>query len=207
MSRGKRLEVVTGLVPAGVVCIDVGADHGHVAQQLGAIATERRPHRAGRRDVSWVIADGLRPFREVEFATICGMGARTIHRILESGPRPTRGVVVHAQDDPPLLRSLLASHGWRIDAEALAPEAGRYAEVIRAVPGQEEAGGECLFFGPRLVESEDPFLEAHLRQVHNYWSSIAQKTEGAAPDVHAAACRRVRYLEDVLVRRAPARRG
>jgi len=195
MSRGKRLGVVARLVPAGFACVDVGADHGHIAQRIGGIATERRPHRAGRGDVDWVIADGLAPFRTVEFATICGMGARTIHRILTRGPRPIHGVVVHAQDDPPLLRALLASDGWRIDAEALAPEAGRYAEVIRAVPGCEQATGERLFFGPKLLESADPFLPDHLGQVLGYWRGISQKTIATAPDVHATAAAHVAFLE------------
>ena len=201
MSRGKRLEVIASLVPDGVFCIDVGADHGHVAQRVGAVATERRPHRAGRKDVSWVIADGLQPFRSVEFATICGMGARTIHRILREGPQPTLGAVVHAQDDPPLLRSLLCEAGWRIDAEALAPEAGRYAEVVRVVPGVEPTSGLERYFGPKLLKGDDPYLIPHLRQVCGYWASIAERTATSAPDVHAAASARVDFLQRQLALR------
>src|SRR5690606_9372760 len=138
-----RREALARLVPPAPLIVDVGADHGHVAHRVGAVATERRPHRAGRGDVPWVVADGLAPFRHVPVAVIAGMGAQTIEGILTRGPRPDV-LVAHAADDPPRLRAWLAAHGWRIDAEALAPEGNRWAEVLRAVPGVEPATGFTL---------------------------------------------------------------
>lgn len=165
--------------------VDVGADHGHVAHALGAIASERAPQRAGRVDVRWVIADGLRPFRRVDVAIVAGMGADTIARILEGGPRPEVAVVVHAQDDPPRLRRWLAANGWRIDEERLAREAGRFAEVIRAVPGEEPARGLDLELGPRLVRGDDPLLAEHLAELERYYTALAAKTSASAPHEHA----------------------
>ncbi len=189
-----RRRLLASLVPEAEVVVDVGADHGHVAAWVGAIATERQPHRSGRGDVRWVIADGLKPFRRVDVAIVAGMGWRTIGRILEDGPRPSVAIL-HAQDDPPALRRWLASHGWRIDAEGLAPEAGRFAEVVRAVPGREAATGLVLELGPRLLDSADPHLRAHLEQLAGYWRSIAAKTATSAPGVHEEATERVAFLE------------
>jgi len=178
-----RFEVIASLVPGDCwPVVDVGADHGRVAELVGAIATERAPHRRSAKPLPWVIADGLKPFRQVEVAIVTGMGARTISKILKEAPKPSVAVVVHAPDDPILLRQELASQGWKIDAEALAPEAGRFAEVIRATPGQESARGPTLAFGPRLLSGDDPHLEAHLRQLHGYWSGLASTTKGCAPE-------------------------
>jgi tRNA (adenine22-N1)-methyltransferase len=189
-----RRALLVAMCPPGGIIVDVGADHGHVAAALGAIATERMPHRAGRQDLRWVIADGLRPFRHVDTAIIAGMGWKLIREILEAGPRPTTAVL-HAADDPGALRAWLASHGWRIQAEALAPEARRFATVLRAVAGQEEATGLALEFGPRLIESgTDPHYRAHIAQLHGYWSQLARTTEHAAPAVHERAAKRARYL-------------
>ena len=152
-----RRALLVSMCPDAELIIDVGADHGHVARAVGAIATERAPNRTGRSDVPWVVADGLRPFRHVPCAIIAGMGAETIAGILQAGPRPDVAVV-HAQDDPPRLRRLLASDGWHIEAEGLAPEAGRFAEVLRIRPGTETATGLWLDFGPRLLEGGDPLL-------------------------------------------------
>lgn len=184
---------------SGVV-VDVGADHGHVAAAIGAIATERAPGRIGRPDVPWVIADGLRPFRRVDLAVIAGMGALTIAGILERGPKPA-AAVLHAPDDPPVLRAWLAAHGWRIEAEALAPEARRYAEVLRVVPGEEQATGLWLTFGPRLLEGGDPHLRAHLQQLWGWHARLARDTAGTAPEKAAWFAERSTFLAARLTER------
>jgi tRNA A22 N-methylase len=194
MNVGRR-DVVLALVPKdrGWI-VDVGADHAEVARALGAIATEREPHRARRSGVPWVIADGLSCFAEVPVAVIAGMGARTILAILDAGPRPSV-LVAHAQDDPELLRVGLAARGWRIEAEALAPEAHGFAAVLRAVPGDEPAVGLELAFGPRLREHGDPHLQASLTQQRARWAKVADDTRVAAPSVCADATARVAHLD------------
>ena len=146
-----RRDLLVALCPRGPhPIIDVGADHGHVARRLNCIATERMPNRMGKAHHKWVISDGLTAFREVGVAIIAGMGARTIAGILDRGPRPSH-LVLHAQDDPNLLRHYLAKHNWRITAEALAPEAGAFAQVIVATQGQENHSGLLLEYGPLLL--------------------------------------------------------
>jgi tRNA A22 N-methylase len=195
-----RRELIVAMTPRveGVV-VDVGADHGHVAHAIGAIATERAPNRIGRRDVPWVVGDGLSMFRRVDVAVIAGMGALSIAGILERGPRPEVAVVVHAQDDPPVLRRWLAANGWRIEAEGLAPEAGRWAEVIRAVPGDETATGMTLDWGPRLLEGDDPHLAPHLAHLDQHFSGLATATEGR-PE-HARFAGIAAFVRSVRVRR------
>jgi tRNA A22 N-methylase len=187
-------------VPGGVV-VDVGADHGNVAYCLGAIATERQPRRMGRRDVRWVVADGLRPFRRVDVAIVAGMGAHTIARILERGPRPQVAAILHAQDDPPLLREWLAANGWRIEAERLAPEAGRFAEVLRVVPGVEEATGDELRFGPRLLRGDDRLLPAHLAELEAYYRRLSEETRDRAPTKYERYARWSTFLRGWRVSR------
>jgi len=195
-----RRRLLVALCPRDRLVIDVGADHGHVAYALGAIATERLPHRIGRRDIRWVVADGLSPFREVPVAVIAGLGARSIQRVLARGPRP--GVLVaHAPDDPGALRLWLAANEWRIDAEGLALEGNRFAEVLRAVPGRENATGLALELGPRLLEGDDPLLRAWMEHTHRYWGGLAARTAVAAPPVAARATRRAAFLEAHLCRR------
>ncbi len=152
-----RREVIVGLVPPGRQVIEVGCDHGHTAAALGAIATERRVHRLPRRgDLRLVVADGLLP-------------------ILSCGPTP-RMAVIHAPDRPAALRRWCKRNGWRIDAERLAPEGRRFAEVMRVVPGDEPHEGLALAFGPKLTG--DPLLPAHTRQLESYWSRVLERVHG-----------------------------
>ena len=188
-----RRRVILDLVPRGRHVIDVGADHGHVAAALGAIATERMPHRRGRTDVRWVVADGLAPFRTVDVAVIAGMGAATIEGILTRGPRPAVAVL-HPPDDPQRLRVWLAANGWCIDAEALAPEGNRFAEVVRAVPGVETATGLTLAYGPRLLAGSDPWLVPHLTHHAEWNEGLAAQVGDKAPAVRDAALERARFL-------------
>ncbi len=197
--RARRF-AIRELCPDDTLIIDVGADHGYVAHALGAIATERMPQRSGSANVDWVIADGLLPFRDVPCAVIAGMGAETIIRILDNGPRPSVAIL-HAQDDPPKLRRMLATRGWRIDAEALAPEARRFAEVLRVVPGDEPSTGFTLEFGPRLLADGHPLLLDHLRQLCGHYGRIADQTKDRAADAHALALARLTFLQEEVDRR------
>ncbi|NCG17483.1 MAG: hypothetical protein GWP91_00510 [Rhodobacterales bacterium] len=192
-----RRELLIHMTPQAEIIVDVGADHGHVAAAVGAIAVERLPNRAGRTDVPWVICDGLSAFSRVDVAIIAGMGAKTIAGILSRGPTPSVAVL-HAPDDPGLLRRWLADHGWVIEAEGLAPEAGRYAEVIRARRGTESSSGLTLEFGPRLLSDGDPLLHAHLTHLHGYWTQLAQQTKGRAPEKHQQQRARADFLGQCL---------
>ena len=151
-----RHKAIVSLVPKPLhkeeFRVDIGADHGWVARQIGAFAVERLPHRRAGQG-RWVIADGLSAFTEVDLAVIAGMGARRIAKILDGPCRPTI-VIVAPQDDPPWLRNWLALRGWRIDAEVVAPEAGGYAEILRIVNGVETASGLSLRLGPHLLNSD-----------------------------------------------------
>ena len=175
------------------VVVDVGADHGWIANSLSrdhalVIATERRSNRLPRWPRRRVVADGLAPFRRVDLAIICGMGPHSILHCLASGPRP-RVAVVHSPDRTDSLRVGLKAAGWRIDAEALAPENARYAEVIRVVPGEELAEGHALRFGPKLLN--DPLLAQHVANVRAHWGHVAS----TAPEGSAGHRRAVGWLD------------
>ncbi len=196
-SKGRaRRQAIVSLVPPGRRVIDVGCDHGHVARALGAIGTERRAQRLPRnRDIPLVVADGLACFRHVDVAVITGIGAWQIGRILSMGPRP-EVAVLHAPDRPGHLRRWCAANGWCIDAERLAPEGGRYAEVIRVVPGREPHAGLLLAFGPML--SEDPLVRAHAAQLSEWWRGILGKVELHDPGKAAEARAWLAFLTQYL---------
>lgn len=164
--------MLASLVPPGRQVVDVGADHGHLAAHLGAIATEKKPGIPKNCDVPWVITDGLRAFRAVDVAIIAGMGARTIAGILDAGPQPAM-VIAHADDEPWTLRCWLADHGWHIEAERLALQSGRFCELIRAIPGQEQAQGVDLELGPCLLAGDDPLLRPWAEDGHRRWRHLA----------------------------------
>jgi tRNA A22 N-methylase len=192
-----RFDCILSLLPRGQTVIDVGADHGYVAHAVNGIATERMPHRRGKQGRRWVVMDGLSAFRDVEVAVIAGMGALTIDRILRHGPRP-RVIVVHAPDDPQTLRARLAQTGWRIEDERLAPEAGRFAEIIRLTQGQETTRGLFLEYGPVLLRRPSADLVQHLEHHRAYQQERARLTAQHDLGRHTDARERIQFLEEQL---------
>jgi tRNA A22 N-methylase len=191
-------EALAELGPDPVV-VDVGCDHGHVAAALGAIGVERRRQRLPRRDdVPLVVADGLRPFRRVDLAVITGMGAETILGVLDAGPRPTVAVL-HATERAWALRQGLATRGYRIDAEGLAPEARGYAEVMRVSLGEETTTGLRLAFGPKLLH--DPSLLAHVANERARWAIRAERA--SSPEREQAEAW-LRFFDTIEVQRSSA---
>lgn len=199
-----RTDLILAMIPPGALVIDVGADHGYVAASVDGIATERQPHRRGRVGRRWVITDGLAPFRRVQVAVIAGMGAQTIEGILARGPRP-EVAILHAPDDPQRLRLWLAQAGYRIDAEGLAPEGSRFAEVIRAVPGTELSSGLTLAYGPRLLRGDSPWLVPHLAHHLAYNERLARDLAAHVPERAARFAERATFLERELRRLGGAR--
>jgi len=181
-----RRQAILSLVPPGDIVVDVGCDHGYVTDALGAIGVERFPHRLpARRAGPRVICDGLGCFARVDVAILTGLGAAEIARILEAGPTP--GIaVLHAPDRPGWLRTWCAAHGWRIDAERLAPEHGHFAQVLRVVPGVEPHQGLLLEFGPLL--KDDPLFPDHVADRTRWWTRQLARTEGR-DDAKAAQAR------------------
>ncbi len=189
-----RREAILSLVPRGRLVVDVGCDHGHTSRALEAIGTERRRHRLPRyrEGLRLVVADGLRCFSRVEVAVITGIGAHEIGRILSDGPTP-EVAVLHAPDRPAALRRWCAANGWRIDAERLAPEGRRFAEVMRVVRGVEPSSGMELAFGPKL--RGDPLLPQHAAQLLGYWSGVLARVGPHSPAMAAEARAWLGFLE------------
>jgi tRNA A22 N-methylase len=193
----ERLALLASMVPPAEVIVDVGAHHGHLAHAVGALAVEATPACVGRRDVDWIVADGLSALRRVDVAVLAGMGARTIARLIAEGTVPSV-VVAHADDDPPLLRRLLTAAGWRVDAERLAGGDRRLAELVRFVPGHEPATGLWLEHGPLLLRSDDPLLPRHLRHQHDHFARLAETIARARPDAAGPAATRAAFFADRL---------
>ena len=160
-----------------VPCImDVGADHGYVAERLGAIASERMPHRRGTTPVPWVVADGLKPYKRADAAIIAGMGASKIIDIVSHAPEiPT--LILHATDNPANYDGI-----WRpiIGVSVMNnshPKTNAYAEVLRVTRGQRTASGLYLDFGPVLTRSNSPMHTKHFMHQRAYWHRVCRWTE------------------------------
>ncbi len=174
MQLSKRLSAVAEFVTPGGCLVDVGTDHGYVPIALleqkkisSAIAMDvnRGPLERAREHIAQYqmgdyietrLSDGLHALRagEGDSLLIAGMGGGLTIRILSEG---------EPQSDIDRVRAWLLEHGFFLAQENFVEEDGKYYPILRAVPGEKEnLKAEELFYGPRLLEKENPVLREYL---------------------------------------------
>ena len=180
-----RLETIAKMIAAGDKVADIGTDHGRLPLYLVGkgispfviasdrikmpiAALERQVRAAGlEHQVSVRLGEGLAVLSPGEADTIVlsGMGGMTMIEILEQSPQvvaATRRLVLQPQRSIPLVRQWLAAHGWRIIAEDIVLDEGRYYEVICAEQGEMTLTEWEREFGPVLLREQPPLMKEYL---------------------------------------------
>ena len=185
MKLTKRLAAVCGELEKCDTFADVGCDHGYctlymlenglcrTAQISDISAKSLKKAQAllsayiaeGR--VCPVVCDGLAGVdRGTEQVLIAGMGGGLTIRILSEGEPLLSGfreLILEPQSDIDRVRAWLLEHGFFLAQENFVEEDGKYYPILRAVPGEKEnLKAEELFYGPRLLEKENPVLREYL---------------------------------------------
>ena len=186
MQLSKRLSAVAEFLPPGAFLVYVVTDHGYVPIALleqkkisSAIAMDvnRGPLERAREHIAQYqmgdyietrLSDGLHALRagEGDSLLIAGMGGGLTIRILSEGEPLLSGfreLILEPQSDIDRVRAWLLEHGFFLAQENFVEEDGKYYPILRAVPGEKEnLKAEELFYGPRLLEKENPVLREYL---------------------------------------------
>ncbi len=160
MQISERLQAVAELVSPGSRLADVGTDHGYVPIFLvrkgripSAVAMDinRGPLERARLHIRQYglegcietrLSDGLAKLLpgEADSILIAGMGGMLTVRILESGRevlQAAKELILQPQSDIREVRLFLKKNGYRIEAENMVEEDGKFYPMMRAVQGQE----------------------------------------------------------------------
>ena len=196
----KRLELVASFVPQGAVLLDVGSDHAYLPIDLvergqieGAIAGEvvEGPYQSAVKNVEAHglkekiqvrLANGLAAFEEedqVTVITIAGMGGRLIATILEEGLDKLSNIqrlILQPNNREDDLRIWLQDHDFRIVAESILEEAGKFYEILVVEAGQMKLSASDVRFGPFLSKEVSPVFVQK-------WQKEATKLEVALSQI------------------------
>ena len=196
----KRLELVASFVPQGSILLDVGSDHAYLPIKLvergqieGAIAGEvvEGPYQSAVKNVEAHglnekiqvrLANGLAAFEEtdqVSVITIAGMGGRLIATILEEGLDKLSNIqrlILQPNNREDDLRIWLQEHGFRIVAESILEEAGKFYEILVVEAGQMKLSASDIRFGPFLSKEVSPVFVQK-------WQKEATKLEFALSQI------------------------
>ena len=225
--RPRLMAAASFLSGAGTVA-DIGCDHGRLSVALlqqaiasrviasdisadsllkGRALAERC--RIEEAQLSFVLSDGLSHLvpGEADAIVLAGMGGELIARLLETGSdvaHTTERIVMQPMGGTLELRRFLLQNGFRIADESYVLDAGRYYQIILAIPdlGQtpELPQDAFLEFGPVAFAKRDPLLRAALTRCRDGRLRRMQKAQrnGALPPQLAHELQGVQELLDIL---------
>ena len=173
------------MVTRGYRLADIGTDHGFVPIWLvrngvipSAVAMDvnrgqlerAREHIAQAGLEGYIrtrLSDGLAGLHkgEADSILIAGMGGALTLRILEKDPPQSLGAVeliLQPQSEISKVREYLCRSGWKIDAEDMVLEDGKYYPMMHCVRGEMTLTPEEAEFGPCLIASGHPVLRKYL---------------------------------------------
>ncbi len=194
MHLSDRMAAIASIcLPAGVLA-DVGCDHAYLSihtvlnkKAEKVIATDLRegPLKKAEENVKkYRVGDkvdirlgyGLDALSEGEAdaVLISGMGGLLICDILAGGMNKINNVkqlILQPQSDLSCVRHFLHRNGFRIEAEKMCEDSGKFYTCMRAVPGTEAYQNEYEYeYGKILLDMRDETL-------FNYISRKLEKTE------------------------------
>jgi tRNA (adenine22-N1)-methyltransferase len=220
-----RLSAAAALVIPGQTAADIGTDHLLLPLYLvqsgitprviasdkarppyeNALSLARQAQLAQQIEVR--LGKGLEVLNPGEAATIviAGLGGRLMREILTAAPQilaATQRLVLQPQKDAALVRRWLANNGWRIVAESIACEGGRYYQLLAAEPGAMRLSETQAEFGPCLIGEPSPLFVSYLTREKIQISALIgclQTQTGASAISRARQLRRqLQKIEEVL---------
>jgi tRNA A22 N-methylase len=180
ITLSKRLEAIASLITPGYIVADVGTDHGYIPiyqvqqnRSPSAIAMDLRKgplQRAADHIQSCGLSDRIKTrlsdgtaalgVGEAEAIVVAGMGGELVLHILTDGEavcRSAKELILQPQSEIAGVRRYLREHAYRIVAENMIYEDGKYYPMMRVVPvaenePQQDAGMPVVGNESRDVE-------------------------------------------------------
>lgn len=183
----KRMCRLASLVTEGNRLADVGTDHGYVPIALvkdkkipSALAMDVNRGPLARAEehiresglstyIETRLSDGLDRLcpGEADSVLIAGMGGMLLLRILERGAlclETVKELILQPQSDIYRVREWLKDHQYRVTAEDIVEEDGKYYPMMRAVHGQERRmESEELAYGKTEIQRSPEVLYSYLQ--------------------------------------------
>lgn len=112
-----------------------------------------------------------------EAGTEPGNGSRDTE---EQDPGLTvKAIILQPQSEIPDVRRYLMENGWRIAAENMVLEDGKFYPMMKAERGPEELTSLQLIYGPRLLEDKNPVLLSYLQHEEKTLRKVLENLEKA----------------------------
>ena len=199
MELSKRLAAIANMVEECESVADIGTDHGYIPIYLVeqkkvkhalAMDVKTGPLERAREHIKMHgldeyielrLSDGAKKLKplEVEAAVVAGMGGRLMMRILEDSPKVFDNMkffVLQPQSEYGFVRHYLENHKYKILAEEMLFEDGKYYPMMKVQKGEMSLEKECFYeYGSFLLREKNPVLQEYLQRENSNYKSIMEK--------------------------------
>ncbi len=208
----KRLQAVVDLGTFGDTMADIGTDHAYIPIYLvqnqrvsGAIAMDigkgpllRASEHIEKYHLGAYIqtrlSDGAEQLTagEVSSVVIAGMGGGLMQKILSRSEEvfhSAKEIILQPQSEIEQTRRFLTDNGYRIHAENMVWEDGKYYPMMRVSYITQKQDGENLYenaadidylYGAYLLKEKNPVLRSYLEKEQDTVTKIIQKLESVS---------------------------
>ncbi len=186
----KRIKLIASLISNEESVLDIGCDHGHLAQQLrlngnrahiicsdnkiGPLNNARN-NLTGYDDISFVLGNGAEKVTErVDTVVMSGLGYQTVTGIIEASPEYFAlcdRLIIQINTLHDKLRIWLMENGYRIVDEKMIRDYGYYYQIMDIRKGEQKLSKMEIIYGPVLLRSREPVFIDYLND------QIAKKKE------------------------------
>ena len=222
MELSKRLYAVASLVTEGASVADIGTDHGYIpiylmekkiASKVIALDINKGPLERARMHIlghGWKgkietrLSDGLSAVKpkEVDTMIAAGMGGGLVIKILKEGKTVADTIehfILQPQSEIFKVRQFLAEHHFRIEAEDMTEEDGKFYPVMRVVHGESESYSACEYqYGKCLLNDRHPVLYRYLKREMAIKESVFRQLFGHR-DSESAKVRMEEVRREILL--------
>ena len=179
-----RLQALANMVSSGNIVCDIGCDHGWVsiyliqqgiASKVLAMDVRTGPLERAREHIAQYeleayietrLSDGLQNLQvgEAEAMVCAGMGGPLMMKILTEGQKKAKAMkelILQPQSELAMFRKFLREEGYRIVAEDMVLEDGKFYPMMKVVPTEE-----ALSVNQEKQDVYDAYGELLLKQKH-----------------------------------------
>lgn len=180
----QRLLAIVDLVRKTATVVDVGCDHGYVANYLVEEKLAKKVYatdisepslrknerfaymRGNDQRVISLLGDGLEPLKDKDYdlVIIAGMGGDLIIKIIEESFDQVKGktLVLQPMTQRDSVRKYLVAKGFKIQEEKIVRDKNKFYEIMKFIPGKDQGSTCGYLFGQNLLEKKDPVLKEYL---------------------------------------------
>lgn len=220
----QRLSAIVDLVGRADTVVDVGCDHGYVANYLVEEKLAKKVYatdiskpslrknerfaymRGNDQRVISLLGDGLVPLKDKDYdlVIIAGMGGDLIIKIIEEAFDQVKNktLVLQPMTQRDSLRKYLVAKGFKIQEEKIVRDKNKFYEIMKFIPGSDQGSTCDYLFGQNLLEEKDPvlkeYLEDLLEKTESYIKKASQSQSPKAIERRENLEREVKLYKELL---------